>query len=63
MGRVKSLSNSGCFVLRKDNQNAKGEYVKYISNIRWIELYKTDKIVISVRINGINELGLFVLFF
>lgn len=30
MGRVKSLSNSGSFVLRKDNQNAKGEYQVYI---------------------------------
>ena len=34
MGRVKSLSNSGSFVLRKDNQNAKGEYQVYI---HWIE--------------------------
>ena len=30
MGRVKSLSNSGSFVLRKDSQNAKGEYQVYI---------------------------------
>ena len=30
MGRVKSLSNSGSFVLRKDSQNAKDEYQVYI---------------------------------
>ena len=44
MGRVKSLSNSGSFVLRKDNQNAKGEYQVYIqySLDRKIAKDKTD---------------------
>lgn len=44
MGRVKSLSNSGCFVLRKDNQNAKGEYQVYIQYTldRKIAKDKTD---------------------
>lgn len=47
MGRVKSLSNSGCFVLRKDNQNAKSEYQVYIREASKYDLFFKSSFSIS----------------
>lgn len=54
MGRVKSLSNSGSFVLRKDSQNAKDEYQVYIQYTldRKVAKDKTDVWVKEKEWNG-----------